>query len=109
MWRGPNLVSWDGVPAAAAAYYVGDMSYDNPYISPIFGDFTGFPPTYLISGTRDLMLSDTVRTHRKLRRAGARMASAAAASWRGQVRAAASTPWIKAGSIRPASSYQAAW
>ena len=31
------------------------MSYDDPYISPIFGDFTGFPPTYLISGTRDLM------------------------------------------------------
>jgi hypothetical protein len=33
------------VPAAAAAYYVGAMSYDDPYISLIFGDFTGFPPT----------------------------------------------------------------
>ena len=41
-----------------------------PYISPIYGDFKGFPPTILTSGTRDLFLSNTVRTHRKLRRAG---------------------------------------
>ena len=30
----------------------------------------GFPPAILTSGTRDLLLSDTVRAHRKLRRAG---------------------------------------
>ena len=36
----------------------------------IFGDFTGFAPTNLISGTRDLTLSDTLLTHRKLRQAG---------------------------------------
>jgi acetyl esterase/lipase len=64
-----TLVSWDDVQAAIALY-VGDKSYDDPYISPIFGDFAGFPPTYLISGTRDLLLSDVVRTHRKLRQAG---------------------------------------
>ena len=29
-----------------------------------------FPPTILISGTRDLLLSTTVRTHRKMREAG---------------------------------------
>jgi len=32
--------------------------------------FVGFPPTILTSGTRDLFLSNTVRTHRKLKRAG---------------------------------------
>jgi acetyl esterase/lipase len=37
-------------------------------LSPIHGD--GFPPTILTSGTRDLFLSNTVRVHRKLRRAG---------------------------------------
>jgi monoterpene epsilon-lactone hydrolase len=63
------LVGWERVKGALALY-VGDQSYDEPYISPIFGDFKGFPPTYLISGTRDLMLSDTARTHRKLRQAG---------------------------------------
>jgi len=36
----------------------------------VYGDVTGFPPTILTSGTRDLLLSDTARTHRKLRAAG---------------------------------------
>lgn len=42
----------------------------DPLISPLFGDMKGMPPTVLISGTRDLLLSDTVRLHRKLRQAG---------------------------------------
>ena len=43
----------------------------DPYLSPLFGDFRrGFPPTLLISGTRDLLLSNTVRFHRALRSAG---------------------------------------
>jgi acetyl esterase/lipase len=42
----------------------------DPLISPIYGDFDGFPPAILTSGTRDLVLSDTVRVHRKLRLAG---------------------------------------
>jgi acetyl esterase/lipase len=40
----------------------------DPHLSPIYGDFHGFPPTVLTSGTRDLLLSLTVLTHRKLRR-----------------------------------------
>jgi epsilon-lactone hydrolase len=43
----------------------------DPYVSPLFGDFTkGFPPTFLTSGTRDFFLSNTVRMHRALRAAG---------------------------------------
>ena len=42
----------------------------DPLISPVYGDFTGFPPTILVSGTRDLLLSDVSRTHRKMRAAG---------------------------------------
>lgn len=64
------LITWDAEPAAAIALYVGNKSYEDPYISPFYGEFEGFPPAYLISGTRDLMLSDTVLMHRKLRRAG---------------------------------------
>lgn len=41
-----------------------------PYLSPLFGDLSGFPPTLLTTGTRDLYLSNTVRMHRKLRAAG---------------------------------------
>jgi acetyl esterase/lipase len=42
----------------------------DPHLSPLFADVTGFPPTYLQAGTRDLFLSNTVRMHRSLRAAG---------------------------------------
>jgi epsilon-lactone hydrolase len=51
--------------------YVGDADPKLPYLSPLFGEFkAGWPPTILTSGTRDLLLSDTVCMHRALRRAG---------------------------------------
>ena len=43
---------------------------DHPHLSPLFADLTGFPPTVLTTGTRDLFLSNTVRMHRALRRVG---------------------------------------
>ena len=42
----------------------------DPQLSPIYGDLHGFPPAILTSGTRDLFLSNTVRTHRKPCEAG---------------------------------------
>ncbi len=50
--------------------YAGDHDLAHPHLSPLFGDLTGFPPTFLQSGTRDMYLSNTVRMHRKLREAG---------------------------------------
>lgn len=50
--------------------YASGHDLTDPYLSPLFGDVTGFPPTLLISGTRDLYLSNTVRMHRKLRESG---------------------------------------
>ena len=41
---------------------------ERAYISPVYGDFTNFPPTILTSGTRDLFLANIARTHRKLKR-----------------------------------------
>jgi acetyl esterase/lipase len=52
------------------ALYAGDHDLTHPYLSPIFGDVTGFPPTFVQAGTRDLFLSNAVRFHRKLRDAG---------------------------------------
>jgi len=50
--------------------YAGGHLLDDPYLSPLFGDFTkGFPPTFVTAGTRDLFLSNAVRMHRKLRAA----------------------------------------
>ncbi|WP_272911734.1 alpha/beta hydrolase [Loktanella sp. M215] len=64
------LVSYDGFLSDAARLYAGDTALTDPGVSPVHGDFAGFPPTLLISGTRDLLLSDTVRTQRALRQAG---------------------------------------
>ncbi len=50
--------------------YAGGHDRREPYISPLFGDLSGFPPAVLLSGTRDRLLSDNVRMHRALRAAG---------------------------------------
>jgi monoterpene epsilon-lactone hydrolase len=53
------------------ALYANGHDLTDPYLSPLYGDFTkGFPPTMLSAGTRDLFLSNTVLMHRALRRAG---------------------------------------
>lgn len=64
------LVSYDGWIGDAVKLYANGHDVRDPLLSPIYGDFQGFPPALLTSGTRDLFLSNTVRTHRKLRRAG---------------------------------------
>ena len=51
------------------ALYANGHDLEDPFLSPLFGDVSGFPPTYLQAGTRDLFLSNTVRLHRKLRAA----------------------------------------
>jgi epsilon-lactone hydrolase len=63
-------VSYDGYLKDSAYLYANGRDLKDPMLSPIYGDLKGFPPTILTSGTRDLFLSLTVRTHRKLRRAG---------------------------------------
>jgi acetyl esterase/lipase len=65
-----NIPTYDGIIEAMVTLYAGGFNLKDPRISPIYGDFTGFPPTFLVTGTRDLFLSNTVRTHTKLRQAG---------------------------------------
>ena len=51
--------------------YAAGQDLSHPYLSPLNGDFSlGFPPAILTTGTRDMLLSDTVLLHRALRRAG---------------------------------------
>ncbi len=64
------LISYEGWLKEAAKFYAGENDLKKPLISPIYGDFTLFPPTHLVIGTRDLFLSDVVRAHRKLKQAG---------------------------------------
>jgi acetyl esterase/lipase len=64
-----NLLTASLMPANLL--YADGHDLTDPYLSPLFADFTkGYPPTILITGTRDLFLSNTVRLHRALRAAG---------------------------------------
>jgi epsilon-lactone hydrolase len=64
------LVSPDGFCDAGTKVYANGHDLKDPLLSPVYGDMHGFPPAILTSGTRDLLLSNTVRVHRKLRQAG---------------------------------------
>jgi len=64
------LVAYGANCDKRAALYANGHDLKDPMLSPLFGDMHGFPPTILTTGTRDLLLSNTVRVHRKLRQAG---------------------------------------
>ncbi len=64
------LVSPTGFCDAATKFYAQGHDLHDPMLSPVYGDMHGFPPAILTTGTRDLLLSNTVRVHRKLREAG---------------------------------------
>lgn len=64
------LVAYGASCDKRAALYTNGHNLKDPLLSPVYGDFNGFPPTILTTGTRDLLLSNTVRVHRKLRNAG---------------------------------------
>ncbi|HEY9818667.1 MAG TPA: alpha/beta hydrolase fold domain-containing protein, partial [Candidatus Obscuribacterales bacterium] len=64
------LITREGMLAACVAVYAAGRDPNDPLVSPYYGDVHGFPPTLLITGTRDMLLSSTARTHIKLRQAG---------------------------------------
>ncbi|WP_431015336.1 alpha/beta hydrolase fold domain-containing protein [Bradyrhizobium pachyrhizi] len=64
------LVSREGFCEPAARFYANGHDLADPLLSPIYGKLGKLPPAILTSGTRDLLLSSTVRVHRKLRQSG---------------------------------------
>jgi monoterpene epsilon-lactone hydrolase len=51
--------------------YADPADQKNPYVSPVYGDFTkGYPPTLIQGGTKEWLLSDMVRLHRAIKAAG---------------------------------------
>jgi acetyl esterase/lipase len=69
-WVDNVLVCVVCYPKRVSQLYAHGHDLKDPQLSPIYGDFRGLPPAILTTGTRDLFLSNTVRAHRKLRRAG---------------------------------------
>lgn len=56
--------------AVIGSAYIGDESAENPYISPMFGDFTGFPKLLIQVGTDEMLLSDSQSVRDKAGEAG---------------------------------------
>lgn len=50
--------------------YIGEDKGENPYISPVFGDFTGFPKLLIQVGTDEMLLSDSQSVRDKAVAAG---------------------------------------
>lgn len=68
IFRDPSLIR------ESLAYYV--LAYAagheyEPYVSPVFGDYEGFPSCLLFAGSDEILLSDAKTVHQRLLRAGA--------------------------------------
>ena len=52
----------------ARSAYVGNcgLPYADDRLSPLFGDFAGFPPVYIQAGGNEMLLSDSVNLAKKL-------------------------------------------
>lgn len=50
--------------------YVGNASPNNPYISPIYGEYHGFPPMLMQVGGDELLLNDTIAVAQRAKAAG---------------------------------------
>ena len=50
--------------------YIGEADPADPYLSPLFGDFSGFPPMLMQVGDYEVLLSDTLSVSEKLKRPG---------------------------------------
>ena len=46
--------------------YASGQALDDPLISPLFGDFEGFPPTYIQVGDNEVLLADATMLHKKM-------------------------------------------
>ncbi len=71
-----TLEKWDPLLSrselrAFADAYAAPADQKNPYVSPVYGDYSkGFPPTLIQGGTREILLSDFVREYQAIKRAG---------------------------------------
>ena len=51
--------------------YAAPADQKNPYVSPVYGDFSkGYPPTLIQGGTKEFLVSDMVRLNRAIKRGG---------------------------------------
>ncbi len=64
----PVLPPYGGYSAMRA--YVGDADPLDPLVSPVFGDYTGMTPLFLLAGTAEIVGSDAIRVAARARGQG---------------------------------------
>lgn len=64
--RDPSLIR-ESLAYYVIAYAAGH-EYE-PYVSPVFGDYTGFPPCLLFAGSDEILLSDAKTVYQRMLRA----------------------------------------
>lgn len=62
-------ITMDYIHAVRGAY-AGSADLENPMLSPLFGDFTGFPPTLIQVGSNEVLYSDAQRLRDRMLDAG---------------------------------------
>jgi acetyl esterase/lipase len=63
----PNLV-YNGFLENCAEAYAPKREWKNPYISPVYGDYSkDFPPTLIQVGSKEIFLSNSIRMYRQLK------------------------------------------
>ena len=50
--------------------WCGDADRTDPLVSPVFGDYKGFPPTLMTVGADEILLSDTLTIEEKMKKEG---------------------------------------
>lgn len=68
-WRDPMLPS--GSASAFFDYYASETARFDPLVSPIHGDYRGFPPMFAQVGSSEILIDDTLLIARKARAQGA--------------------------------------
>lgn len=64
------MLHWERSLVRSARAYAGDRDPADPLLSPCFADLTGLPPLWIQVGTREILLSDSVRLGQRARAAG---------------------------------------
>lgn len=59
----------DKILASDLYCYLGSADRTNPYVSPIYGDYRGFPPILFAVGDHEMLLDDTLKVVDKLKKA----------------------------------------
>ncbi len=74
---GKSHVTKAGIDPVLNAGYLAEMIHNyadgqeltDPFISPLFGDYDGFPPTYIQVGSNEILLDDSMMLYKKLLKA----------------------------------------